>query len=154
MYKKLTCIAPLLAEAMPDFIAITIKPQCTKKYMALTPISQRKVLLMRFKEQIERMKKHVDIVAYELHYERFQNGNLHAHGVLYIQGDLKDTVWADQFQKDFINHNIKLGKYCCTAKLPFGDNPLQTWLDYVNKTNALDPSYFIVSQYQILYEFS
>jgi len=153
MQKILTSIATPLAEAMPDFIAITIKPQCTKKYMALTPLNQKKVILMRFKEQIERMKKCIEVVAYEIHYERFQNGNLHAHGALYTTADLKDTVWADQFQKDFINHNERLGKYCCMAKLPFGDDPFFTWNTYMNKTNVLPPDYFIVSNHQMSLKF-
>lgn len=147
---KVLCInntkgkATPLAEALPDFIAMTIKPQCTKRYRGLTPLQQCKLITRVVKESVDRLKGGVDIIGYELHFERFMNGNLHAHGAIYCIGSLKDTIWADQFQKDFIQRYKALGKYSCLAKLPFGEQDgSKKWVEYMNKSNILPAKYFM-----------
>jgi len=143
-----------LAEVVPNFIACTIKPQCTKQYRGLTPVQQAKVITKCYKESIDRLKVFLNIPAYELHFERFQNGNLHAHGAIHVIGDLKETIWAEQYQKDFLQRFPKLGKYSCLAKLSFGDPDV--WITYMNKSNVLSTVYSITpSHYKyewILYD--
>jgi len=127
-----------LAEVTSDFIACTIKPQCTRKYMNLTPLQQRKVMIKCFKESVSRLRTSgLPVIASELHFERFNNGNLHAHGAVHIIGDLSETIWADQLQKDFLQRYPRLGKLSMLCKLPFGDK--EKWYQYMNKSNVLEP---------------
>jgi len=149
MSQKVVGHSGALAEAMPPmgFIAFTIKPKCNKLYAKLTPLEQSRLLLNRLKGQIDRMKKCklTPVVGYEIHYEMFQNGNIHAHGMVHIISSVKlsETVWPMQMQKEFIR-NAGIGEHSMLCKGNFGDEEL--WFEYVKKDEVL-PAKYIITPY-------
>lgn len=123
-------------------IAVTLKPCCSNGYALMSQHEQLNTLRCTwdwFCKQFDRD----ELIKNELHFERFNNGNLHAHG--YITLPLReDKEHEENIHDARVKVHMLIGKHGKNINLNLSSTvkyvtELQGWLEYINKSNVYPP---------------